>query len=683
MSIELEANTIPGTHWKRPPLNCPQCMEPLISATESRVPPTGQEYFGTRCGHCGTILRLVKERFLPTNNRTGLDPQLAQRPIWVPMLLGDRRSRIVHRMLWEPSEVAWPSMGGSAGRTNGFSDPAALVCDYPAAGDQLSVHHAYQVRVGDRPLVSLSYAEGQLWALDQAGDLTILADVNPSSSNTTPPTVLGRVSLHDDIEGASFPPAHRGAWWMILGNRGRVRFIFRDPAAPSPAQWRGPSDTLPNDWTWVGAPFVIDRPDTLPLFAAMARSPDDHADTRLYVYQLPDSVREATSIQPKVIRIPGAINTPVQIPTHYALEEDTRRGKCLGALAWLDRVGAVRIIDTRRPLDDWDAGTPFATAQGRTAANAAPPPPAPPFHYFGPGEPATEPYTRLTAAEVAARLQNAPTAAHHVIVNGAWMDARLEPSVAAALAAASAPLIGTTDTILANGDTFLDELMVTVERFASPNGPAGTGGIRLWSIQRNELDPSDISVRVLCLEGGPDAERHWLAPFATSTAALASARKRQSGKFSLSTLPVHAPSPQNERGRRADAMQPVLVLASHEIVSIFKWGETSVEQQRHTDARETDDELVCAPIVTPYGVVLVWKSLLELWPYDRQQQLRAQRYPPPQVTLSLEGRQTLDIRSGHHADTHRLHPVVIGNRIWLPSDTGTVHCLDMVPVREG
>jgi hypothetical protein len=72
-------------------------------------------------------------------------------------------------------------MGGNPARTHGFADPSSMLCEYAPLDGLIQVKAGWDREISvspDSPLVSLTYAYGEIWALNEAGIVTVLRDVS-------------------------------------------------------------------------------------------------------------------------------------------------------------------------------------------------------------------------------------------------------------------------------------------------------------------------------------------------------------------------------------------------------------------------------------------------------------------------------------------------------------------------
>lgn len=670
--------------WRRPPMRCPRCQE-VLAADNQPIPDL--ERFASRCSNvaCGSVLRFVRESILPAP-----PPGLPDYPnIWVPALIEDRRSRITPRALSEPCENAWQAFGGGGARTFGFVDPTATLCAYPLEHEAVQLRHEWQVPVQSEAAVAALYAQGELWVVTKHGRVTVFHGYNADRSSKRvrgvdlgqaaatelemggkkhPPEPTGEFIVRGrsgSLEVAR-PPVVRGDWWFFTGagkTPGEACFVFRNPRDRVPSNWPTLPMSLPAGWQWVGAPFAIDREQGLPLFAALAKDNDDQPS--LFVFTTPSEASESTPAPvPEHLELRDAINVPIQIPLSYASTNDNLAGTLRGHLAWVDKVGSVFTVDTRAPVAEW-VSHPLATSEGIIPGargslrpqGALPPFPPPPGVMSGPALPPLPP---IPGAPPGPGLSGLPPI----------------PGMAGAPALPPIPGIGPTTAAAGEAralyQSFADSLMITVEPFVSAHAAAGSGGVRLWSIQREEhAHPPRVDVRSLCLEGGSTAERAWnqLPP----GAALNSASRESDGKgpVYIATQPLFV-SAKTDTAREVEHCAKVIVIASDREVDVYMRENMTTPLVVPSAARRREDLLACSPIVTPYGVFVFWRTRLEFWSFDCQGSSTLSFYPGGQ-----NADRTLEIR----ADEGVVYPAVVSNRVWIPTGRGHLHCFDALPAR--
>jgi hypothetical protein len=597
------------------------------------------ERYATRCQECHTIIRFVNEAILP---EPPIDKEYPV--IWVPMLLGDRRSRITPRALWEPCESAWQSLGGSGGRTFGFIDPTATLCEYPQKNEHVRMEKQWALHVDRQPLVATVFAYGELWTVTSNGAVHIFKAVDVNQGSTvTPASVEGspaRLGMP-----VAHPPAVRGAWWMFLSTAQYVKFIFRNPRMHTVQEWRIYPYQLGTGWQWEGAPFAIDGHNGGPVFAAVANHEDGR--TVLFVFVLPEEPSsDSMKLAPFEVPIPQAINVPIQVPLAYAQTADTRRGRLCGQLVWVDINSNVYGIDTTHSPHTWSSYK-LADAHSMIKQSPALPPlpnNLPPLPNNLPPLPDNLP-----------PLPNPP----------------------------SLPVDSSNSIRLSTN--FEDILCITVEPFASQHGASGKGGVRLWSVQRDEFLSKQVSIRSLCLEGGPAAEQNWLS-LAQGEALLSANRSAGArGMVSVSALPVYVSSQRTEPSLKTAHLAQLLVIASHNAVDVYFRNNLMNRLQEPREARQDDDILACQPIVTPYAVVVPWKTRLEAWTFETPSGLSLGDHLPGDWSrrrAAVKGQEAplLPIRTDV-AENIRIYPAIIGNRIWIPADSGKLYCVDLLPER--
>ncbi len=619
-------------YWRRPPMRCPGCLE-VLHPEHQPVPHL--ERFATRCQACRTVVRFVQEDILPP-----APPETEYPSIWVPMLLEDRRSRCTPRALWEPCESGWQSLGGSGARTFGFADPSATLCEYPVRGERVRIEKRWEIDVAPEPLVSVTFSHGELWAVTTNGGVHVFqaAPVAPVAASAPRPVELSPTQL---TMAVAHPPCVRGAWWFFVSTGNTAKFLYRNPRLRRVREWPIFAHTLPTGWSWRGAPFAVDGRSGGPTFAALAESPE--GQTILFVFVLPEEpTGEHMPLSPVQVGVPHAINVPVQIPHSYARAGDTQAGRLRGHLVWVDRDGSVFTIDAAGHPREWTS-TQLATSSGLLPPRGALPP--------LPSLPSLPPLPTTSPG-----LPPLPT----------------PPAGAATRLAA----------------LFDDCLCVTVEPFAPTHDATGKGGIRLWSIQRNEFERADrsrgVAVRALCLEGGPSAERSWFplprGPALVSAEQVANGR----GMVSVAALPVYVEPLRTEAGRKTMHLAQLIAIASHNAVDVYFRNNIVSPQTEPREARVPNDALACPPLLTPYGVVVPWKAMLETWTFDVQGIAVGDHLPglwsDRRATARGLDRPLLPIRTDA-AGGGRVYPTLIGNRMWIPSDDGKLHCVDLLPER--
>lgn len=666
--------TIPGgwVGWCRPPLRCPRCMEALPPECE---PLSGLERFGCRCPSCRALVRFVREDILPPGRGHSYPD------IWVPMLLEDRRSRVSPRVLWEPCASAWQSLGGGSGRTFGIADPTATLCEYPRRGEHVRIERRWECEIGVDALLSATYAHGELWVVSALGDVSVLRELRTEPGpEGAPAAARERKRLGANLAQVRDPPAVRGAWWLFLGDAGRATFVYRHPRVTRAGDWAELLVKLPPEWLWRGAPFAVDRAGRAPLFAGLAES-QDSGKIAIFVFTVPEEPgMDATLPPPACVEVPGAVNVPVQVPLEYARAEDTARGVHAGKLVWVDHAGSVHLIATMGPPVEW-CSVLLLTATGSGSVETAEPsgglptrgvlPPLPPLPRALP-----PPLPSLPPLPVQPRAPSAPASPERLAtVPG------MPPS------ALSLPPVHGMAPPRRLAAFFEDQLCVTLEPFVADYAAAGSGGVRVWSIQRQEFDEKEVSVKVFCLEGGPLAERSWVS--LPKGPALRSAQELDGkGAVAISALPVYMPPPGTDVGRLAAERAQVLVVSSHNTVDVYSRGDLTRRLNIPSTALLDSDSLAGVPLVTPFGVVVPWEARLEVWTYDRLGEALGDHIPggawrrdslatgaPPATEAPLA------LRSSTRGGGSRIYPAMIGNRVWLPSDSGRLFCIDLLPER--
>jgi hypothetical protein len=225
---------------------------------------------------------------------------------------------------------------------------------------------------------------------------------------------------------------------------------------------------------------------------------------------------------------------------------------------------------------------------------------------------------------------------------------------------------------------FADSLVVTVEPFVAVHAAAGSGGVRLWSIQREEhADPPSVNVRSLCLEGGSNAERAWNQM--PHGAALHSAAREGAGEGSvyIAALPIFVQA-KTDTAREVDHRAKVIVIASDREVDVYARDNLTTPLIAPRTARQPEDQIACSPIVTPYGVFVFWRTRLEFWSFDRQGTSTLSFYPNQSASSA---RQSADGELMIRDHEGVVYPAVVSNRVWIPTERGHLHCFDALPAR--
>ena len=655
-------NGWPG--WRKPPLRCPNC------GSDMRPPRAGLEAYATRCGRCKSLVHLVREEILPEQGR------MTRPPAWVPMLMSDRRSRIVPRLLWEAGASAWQGVGGNPARTHGVSDPSSTLCEYPAPDESMYAVRLWRQSVSpDHPIVSVTYAHGELWVLNAVAQIRVFKDVPTEYHHRDAPKALeGVLDLSEYLARVTQPPVVRGSWWFILGERDRACFVYRDARQPRPHNWLRKEVSLGAEWSWVpGAPFAVDRPGRVPYFAAVARGPTETGDeeSHLVVFEVPDEATQDNDAKVVArLRIPKAINVPVQIPLLYARTQDNEQGRLQGNLVWVDTNGRAYAVDTSGAPSGWTSrllvkgvGDDTPATRAASAPGFPPPPPGfpPPPPGFPPPPPAFPPPPpgAFAAPPPPPGFPPPPPA-------GFPPSPGFPPPPGVSAGAPSVPeALPDVDPDYELMSHFPDVLCVSIEEFVGDMAAPGRGGVRIWSIQR-AAHRSDVAVRSVCLEGGALRDRSWtqLPP----GSAVASARELKGSRVAVSLMPVMVePALGTEVGRRAAEVQQVVVVSSHREVDVYERGAMialTVPRENH----RSDDVLATVPIVTPYGVIVQWDNRVEAWTFARHSSAGACCKKPRY--FEAQGR---TVRAA------LCHSAVVANRIWVPTDDGHVECVDIVP----
>ncbi len=615
-------------NWRRPPMKCPQCMEVLDA---DRQPLLGLERYATRCKACNAMLRFVREDIAPVTSQ-GTNPA----PVWVAGLLGDRCSRIAPRTLWEPCESGWQSLGGSGARTFGFVDPTRTLCDYPGKDERMRIEPRWTMDVSrHHATVSVTVANDELWAVTANGEVHVYENMQVNALEQSAPVKMMGSPQTLGMDVAS-PPATRGQWWMFQSTKRSMKGIYRNPQQPSVQDWPIYAYDLPSGWIWSGAPLAIDGRAGGPTFAGLAYS-SQAGETALFVFEMPESAGSSRLvITPVQVPLADAINVPVQVPMMYAAAADTDEAAYRGHLVWVDKRGNLYAIDTALPVKDWAREQlHVAHAEGSAAGRAyralpsAPPPTAGGVPQLPPPPPPPPP---------------------------ASLNLKVK---------------------------YNDCLCVSVEPFAQPLGASGAGGVRVWSIQRHKEDANGnhkVAIRNFCIEGGPKAERTWQTVPQGTALSKADALGKGELMVSISMLPVYVDTPGTDAGQLTAHLAQILAVSSNNEVDVYtRQGYVKLEEPRAE--RLLGDNLACAPILTPYGLIALWEQRVETWTFPQHGTVQCDSLPG-----GLAGRHAtslgknpplMPIQTKRTGGT--VYPAIIANRMWIPSDDGKVHCVDILP----
>lgn len=730
---------IPGQgHWRRPPWACPRCLGEI---SLDRQPRQGLESFGARCGSCGVALRFVRELVRPAQD--GLEPIFIWVPVLLsdrrsriaPRLLSEPNP-----IEWTGAGGGMGAVSGCLDPTSTLCDyppPGCRIRIQRRWKLQLGNDPIVSVSAVHDELWAIS-AEGYVYVLrdTRASGGGFDPDLSGFDAPELQPVRGSPIRL--GIRPIA-PPAHHSSWWFVVGDGNDASFIQRSYIERDDASsWKVLRSVLDRSWSWVsdGWPLAIyGRP--LPTFAAAAH--DEHGLLHLLVFELSSDLSDrATQIAPKAyIPLPGAINEPVQVPLAAADERDTReceregQASLLGALLWTDDQGAVWCIQTQLveptswqsvlladPSGLVELDPQVAAAAHRTIPPLPPVPRAAdelarPHGPAGPrqersvaGKPGLPPVPSLLASSSTPRpgaglagsppplpslgdsadgpLRPLPNSGggHLPPLHRAALPPLPAPGAPLTLRPRAAPAIPAARVSEPRlSPDFRDRLCVTIAPFASPGRSTVLPGIRLWSVVRPR-DGGRVQVRHIALRGGNrgSGSRSW-SSVESGACFDAVSRDPHGAALWTSMQPIFITPGTSDPGRNAAHVAVPLVFATESAASAFL--PSNLLAPLNVPRPSVDDmPMACAPIVTPYGVVAIYRRRVEVWSHETDGSAFVDTYPSAAGHISQnEDRENHEVVVLSSASVP-VSPALVANTLWVPSETGALYCFSLVPDRD-
>ncbi len=225
-----------------------------------------------------------------------------------------------------------------------------------------------------------------------------------------------------------------------------------------------------------------------------------------------------------------------------------------------------------------------------------------------------------------------------------------------------------------------DPLIVTTAPFANA-GQSLLPGIRVWSVVRPVLGGRP-TVRNIAVLGGAQRMGRQTWETLQGGACLESLASQDAGAAAWVSLPpVLPPSVSNDLGRQQEPFITPFVIASPTTFSVY----SHVNRMQERDVQRPSVDrmpLACRPIVTPIGVFSVFRRRLEVWTLEDDGTSRVVMYPAQSDhAASQDGEDAPSLVVQEYAK-YPVSPAVIGNNIWIPSESGVVYCLSVRPSSE-
>lgn len=202
-------------------------------------------------------------------------------------------------------------------------------------------------------------------------------------------------------------------------------------------------------------------------------------------------------------------------------------------------------------------------------------------------------------------------------------------------------------------------------------------GVRVWTVAKPKLN-GDPMIRSLSILGGDSKypQQGWDVMQAGSALASVAASRGKSPTW-LSVPPVFYEPRVNDLTRQQDPFIQPIVVGTPAATSVFD--HANRVQERDLQRPSADKmPMACAPVVTPIGVLAIYRRRMEFWTFEKDGTSRVATFPASADHGGADSTASSLVVQEHAQSP--IHPAVIGNNVWIPSESGTLYCLSVLPV---